>query len=409
MREAIWGLYGAGGLFFHDDFLVDGIAIKDDEIIFFSRGIPTEGGRLKAYDDLINSPYAHFDLERLAISPNCFTKTIFLKYLIRSNLSLLKDFKSENFSLFQNIYYYYLRYAIDYEKVFSNFQIKAELGHNVFSENHIVESIICRNHRANYYLMQWSDLSVCMDKYELSFLSCDKYFLWGKIFFDGVEGNSSTPIYTGYIFKRFINRVRADKENILKKMGINSKGRIVAFFDESFGSLCKMTGEHYIAFWETALAFALSLKDDTVIIKPKGADRFRSLPDLLLGRFLELRRKIESLENAFIIDAPKWSFIEAIGVADMVITQGMTSSATIAILSNIEGLYLDQAGYNHPFSRQFKGKVVFDNPQDLLGMAQKIINNQDSVFNYIPSALLRQYDEYADDRGLDLMRNCIAN
>ena len=54
MREAIWGLYGAYGYYFHDDFLVDNDKIKKEDLILFSRdGNPMNRGRTKAYDDEI--------------------------------------------------------------------------------------------------------------------------------------------------------------------------------------------------------------------------------------------------------------------------------------------------------------------------------------------------------------------
>ncbi len=112
--------------------------------------------------------------------------------------------------------------------------------------------------------------------------------------------------------------------------------------------------------------------------------------------------------NVYIVDPDKWSFIETIGVSDVVVTQGVTSSATIAIICGVEGLYFDEAGEDHPLSAAFKNRIVFDSAAELLSMLQKIIDGSENPIKGIPEYILRAYDAYPDDRGIDLLRNILS-
>lgn len=408
MREALWGLNG-GGYFFHDDFLIDGIKIKKDDLLFFSRAtILWETGRMRAYQDIRNSDYANFYLPSLGMGLKELLLRIFPKYIIQGNLALFYEVNSENFALLENILYYFVQYALPYEKFFSNFKISSELGHNFFSASHIAESIICQNYGVRYYLMQLSDISMLKGNYMHSFLGCDHLLLWGKAHILGVEGAQSIFKPTGYVFKNFIKQVRLNREKVLSDMEIKAVGKIITFFDESCGGECKMTESHYLNFWETALRLAQEEKENTIVVKPKEMSRYLNLSPVFKDKFIKIKNTMESMDNIYIIDETKWSFIEAIGISDIVINQGMTSSATIALICGIEGLYLDEANYNHPFARIFKDKIVFDNSDKLLDMVSRIIRDKDSGIKCIPESLIRQYDEFADDRGIDIFRRILS-
>ena len=409
MREALWGLYDCNGYYFHDDFLVDEDKIKKEDLLLFSRDIQWEEGRVKARQDAKHSCYAHFDLKRIPISANILLSRIFPKYICGGAYILAAILRSSNFSLFSNIFGYFVLYALPYEKIFSNYEIVSELGHNYFSASHIVESIICQNYGTKYYLMHWSDNSIFIDTHLTAFLSCDKFLIWGKAHIQNSDSQRGIYEPTGYIFKKFINKIRADRDLVLDKMGIGSsrKGKIITFFDECFGGNCKLTGEHYVNFWETILKFADEQKEQTVLIKPKELTVYRRLSDNLQNKFIEIKKRLEKMDNVYIITTPKWSFIEAVGVSDIVITQGMSSSATIAIICGIEGLYFDQAQYNHPFREHFKNRLVFDDSGGLLNMIEAIVREKESPIKDIPQDIIRQFDEFPDDRGIELFREIL--
>jgi len=408
MREALWGLYDTGGEYFHDDFFVDNETIKKEDVVFYSRGLSAESGRVKPYDDAKRSEYANFDVKELVMGSDVFFERIVPKYITSASYALFRDLKSPNYSLFSSMFLYFIRYALPYEKIFSNYEIGAELGHNFYSPGHVAEAIVCRNNGAKYNLMHWSDTTVRIDKHITAHLGCDNYFVWGRAHVTGVEGNENIIKPTGYAFKKFINNVRSNRNSVLESMGIKPNGKIVSFFDETFRSRCKMTEAHYISFWRAILEFVQKNQDCTVLVKPKTLERYKSLSAELIPEFLGLKAEIEKLPNAYIVDDKKWSFIEVIGVSDLVITQGMFSSATIAIICGINGLYLDEAGYNHPFRDRFTNRIVFDDAESLLRMAERIVKGEESPIKDIPEELLREFDAFSDDDGVGRLREALV-
>jgi len=412
MREAIWGLHDINGYYFRDDFMVDEYKIKKEDILLFSRRIPAEAGKLKgrskAYHDAKKSCYKHFNLQSLSLGIKPLFLRIIPKYIISGSKALFKEIFSGHFSLYWSVYSCFLYNALLYEKVFSHFEIVSELGHNYFSTSCIVEAIICQNHGTKHYLMHWSDFSLPILKFQLSFLGCDGFLIWGNVHGQGIEIDPQILMPIGYVFKRFVKEVASNRNKILSDMGIDAKGKIISFFDESFGGTTAMTEENFVVFWRTILKVAQHEQANTIVVKPKGSSRYKLLSDELKREFLEISDRILKMENIYVIDENKWSFIEAIGISDITVTQGMTSSATIAIVCGIEGLYLDQVGYEHPFAELFKDKIVFDNPEKLVNMIHRIVIGKESPRKDIPERLLREFDEYADDRGIDLFRDILS-
>ncbi|MFH1310718.1 MAG: hypothetical protein ABIH85_08610 [Candidatus Omnitrophota bacterium] len=408
MREALWGLYNVGGKYFHDDFFVDNKKIKAKDVIFYSRGLSPASGRVKPYEDAVNSEYASFNVKDLKIGARAFFERILSKYIFESDYALFSELTSPNYSLFASMYLYFVRYAVPYEKVFSNYEIAAELGHNFYSPGHVAESIVCRNYGTKYNLMHWSDTSIKIGEDLTSHLGCDNYFVWGNAHVTGVEGGKNIIKPTGYVFKRFIKNVMAEKDKVLSRMRVSTGKKVVSFFDETFRSKCKMTEQHYLNFWNSAYVLAKNNKDVTVLMKPKTLERYKNLSQERIEKFLAIKTKFEELGNTYIIDDKKWSFIEVIGVSDVVITQGMFSSATIAIICGIEGLYLDEAGYNHPFRERFLNRIVFDKPNKLIEMIEAIVSGTESPVKDIPESLLREFDAFSDDDGIDRIREVLV-
>lgn len=408
MRETIWGLYDTGGYYFHDDFLVDGHKVKKEDLLLFFRGVAHDEDRLKAYHDAQKSSYGYFNLQSLPVGIGPLFSRIIPKYIISGSRILLKEVKSDYFSLYWSIYLYFKYNALPYEKVFSHFEIVSELGHNYFSANHIPEAIICQNHGTKYYLMHWSDFSLPLMNFFVSFLGCDRFLKWGNIHGQEVEADSRISVPTGYVFKRFIKEVTLNRNKVLLDLGIDCKGKVISFFDESFGGECKMTEKHFVNFWESALKLAEKEKNEVILIRPKELGRYNSLSKDLKEKFIDIKNKIKKKQNIHIVNSYKWSFVEVVGVSDIVVTQGMTSSATIAIICGIVGLYLDQAHYSHPFSMLFKDRIVFDDSDKLIFMIQRILKGIDNPLKDIPEQLLRAYDAYPDDRGIDLFRDILS-
>ena len=401
MREGLWGL----GRCHRDDFLVDGKTITAKDFLLFSRGIPTESGRLKAYNDMRNSPYDHINLSKISFSVPVFIKHFLPKYLYTMPLLLTKELFSGRFSLYWNIIMFYFANALPYERLFSKYKVSAEMGHGFFSARHIAESIVCQNNGCRYYLMNWSDNSIYINRFISAYLACDAYFLWGSAYVQGFEGVPELVYPVGYFYKKMILNIKNNRQQLLPEVGINSSGKIISFFDESFDNECNnMTEAHYVNFWKVLLELSEEHQTHIFMIKPKGFNEYLlMLSDSYHTELIEIRAKIDYMPNIKIIDPKITSFIEVIGVSDIVVTQGMTSSATIALICGINGLYLDEGKFKHPFAETFLNKLVFHEPKLLKDMIRNIINGTENPIADIPEELRRNYDAFDDDKGLERM------
>lgn len=404
MRMLVMGFKGINGYYLHDDFMVDGEKIQPKELLIFTRGKPNDYFAQKTYETMINSPYDSFDIETLPISIKIFIFRIIPKYLLSGCLTLLFCVNSSSFTLFSSIYYRFIAIGILHEKVFSRYKICSQLGHQSYSYTHIIEAIICNNHGAKYYLCQFSDATLLENKQVFSFLGCDYIFAWGKAHKAILETNPNTFLPTGYLFKSFIKQVDSIKSDIIAQMKLNNGRRNIVFFEEDFGGVNNITEESYIYYWETIFAVWKKIKNDiNLIFKPKDPLIYLGLSEKLKKRYLEIMNCLSKSENFYILGSPKWSFIELIGIADVVITHGLTSSTTIAIICGIEGIYFSRENSPHPFARLFQNKVVFCDSDKLVEMIEKIIAGKDSVFKIIPENLLQEFNN--NGCALDLTRD----
>jgi spore coat polysaccharide biosynthesis protein SpsF len=407
MREALWG-FKKRGIFFHDNFLVDNDVIKDNDVLFFSRdAIYADNIRMDAFNEFRESKFAHFYLPKLRIGIKELFSRVLPKYSVITPLLLLNEIFSKNFSFYHAILHCFNFCALPYEKIFSNYRVNSELGHNMFSFSYIPESIVCQNYGTKYYFFNLSDYSLDFEKYIFSFLSCDNYLIWGKAHFQKIEGDEKIIKIIGYPFKKMIFFVKENKSKILSEMGIVKLGKIVSFFDESFGLTHKSSDDDFVNMWEAMLKMADLDRKNTYVMKPKVFYRFKRLSENIKNKFISILDKLKSLNNVYILDSDKWSFIEAIGVSDVVVSQGMTSSSTIALICGIEGIYFNQAHYKHPFVTQFSGKIVFDKFNDLKFEILELVNEKKSVFDIIGINILREYDAFSDNNGLERLREVL--
>lgn len=408
LRELKWGFSGINGAYFHDDFMVDGSIIKNKEFLAFIRGKPKDAYALSLYNSLKASNYENFDIEKLKINLQSFLFRIIPLYCLKGIGIILKCIQSANFSLYSSIFYRFLVIGILHEKVFANYTVSSQLGHQYYSYDHIIEAIICNNHRARYFLCQLSDNSIRENKLILPYLGADNIFSWGRAHDFVREGNENVYLHTGYVFKRFINEARLNKINMVRRMNLPHNKKNILFFDEDFGGVNRLSAEHYMYYWEAIFALWARLHTDVnIIVKPKDPFAYKCLPPAPQKRYLDMTKKMKASGTLFTLGFPEWSFIDLLGIADLVVTPGMTSSVMIALVCGIEGLYFDKAGFNHPLMG-LKNKLVFDDQQKFVDAARKILESSYSVFNFIENNGLREFDQFEDDRSIDLVRHKLA-
>lgn len=407
MRECLWGL-NKRGFYYHDDFLVDGDKVKKDDLLLFARSyIKKSPDRLDAFKEAEQSRYHCCSLGALKIGKMVFIKRVLLKYIYKYVSLILSSMHSEHFIYFTSIYTYFITFALPYEKIFSNFNVASELAHTYFSVSHIPEAIVCENYRARYCFMQWSDYSLNLDIYTQSFMGAHYFLLWGRSHLHGKEGGYCDIKFIGFVFKKFINDVMANRQKVLSLMQIVPSGRIISFFDESFGGEVKMNEGHFVNFWELALISANRYPLDTIVIKPKSISYLDRLSVANARRLKNILDNLKRCPNVHILDPIKWTFIEAIGISDIVINQGMASSAGIALMCGVDALYYDEAHHDHIFSRATDLGLVFDNPGALLARVDEILNSVNRPTKIIPEDIMRGFEDHSDNNGIDRLRDIL--
>ncbi len=214
-------------------------------------------------------------------------------------------------------------------------------------------------------------------------------------------------IITGFPFSKAIMDI--DKTKTFKDMGVKPQGKIISFLDEMTfvpAARAKITEKHCVRFWEMMNECAQEFPAHTILVKPKDMNRAQEMDIGTFRQWNYARYMVENyMPNSYVLDAKKWSFIEAIGVADIVVTQGMFSSATIALICGKEGLFFDESGYKHPLKDSFKDLLVFDNKGRLFDMIGDIIDGF-SPLKLVTKETLRQYNKY--DNGMDRIREVIC-
>jgi hypothetical protein len=408
LRGAVWGIAPNNATFLRDDFFVDGLMLNKDDILLYMRSVSSDSRSSIIFNEISSSRYAFVNMTTLPIRFSVFVTRIIPKYLASGLKILFSGIRADNFSLYAAAYNAFFLNAIPYEKLFSNYKVSTELGNEYYYYTHVAHAIVCKSHGVRYYLFHWSDHAVYENKLILSFLACDKMLLWGKEHIACAGGSSEMYKYTGYVFKDFIKQVTTNRAKYLSGMHINMKGGVAVFFDECFGGACKVTEEDYIDFFAGILRFSGIDKSNTIVIKPKESLEKVSVSAKNLERFNGILGELKNRGNVFVLDPLKWSFIEAIGVADLVISLSMSSSSTIAIICGIEGLYYNPAQYRHPFVELFKDSIVFNDIDKLLDTASRILRREESACDRIPGALLRDFDVYEDNRGINELRKILC-
>ncbi|MEI6632171.1 MAG: hypothetical protein WCL25_06130, partial [bacterium] len=84
------------------------------------------------------------------------------------------------------------------------------------------------------------------------------------------------------------------------------------------------------------------------------------------------------------------------------------SPSTIALLCGKVGLYYDTTGSDHhPFAQQYRNIVTFDSKRNLFLAVSKILDEGYNPLDEIEPGLLKNYDHFRDDKGLQRFREAL--
>ncbi|MBA7698336.1 hypothetical protein ES703_107013 [subsurface metagenome] len=407
MKEATWGLRNP---VLRDDFFVDDEKLLKKDLLFYTRGSSHEP-RMLAYKDAQDSGYECINTNELKIPINLLFQRLFKYHFLLPLGFILKNFRNKQTYLLREWLGPFHTVAINYEILLSQYQIELELSVNETGLAHIPETIILNNYGAKNVIYHWSDLT-SYDCIGHHFKSFNIYLIWGKAHSRGKRYFVDSLVETGCWLKHNFGEFTRNRKNIYEKLGLPINGyKVLAFYDESFNPNGHFTEEVLLDFWQMMLELVEENRNVIGIIKPKYGDKLKLNILSNKGReiFNNIKQKCSESGRLYFIDEPREvAATEVIAISDINITMGMGSPSTIALLCGEIGLYYDTTGNDyHPFTQKYRNKLVFDNKRDLFSTVNKIIDEGYSPLNEIEEELLRDYDHFRDDRGLERFREAL--
>jgi len=407
MKEATWGLKNP---VFRDDFFVDDERLLKKDLLLYTSGSGHEQ-RMLAYKEAQDSEYECMNINTLKIPINLLFRRLFKYHFLLLLVFILGNFrKKQNYLLGEWLYLFH-SIAINYEILCSHYQIGLELSVKETSINHIPETIILNNYGAKSVIYHWSDLTG-YDGIHAHFKSFNINLIWGKAHSRGKRYFVDNVVETGCWLKHNFAEFTRNRKNIYEKLGLPANGaKVLAFYDESFSPDIHFTEEVLLDFWQMMSELIDERKDVIAILKPKlGNEKYDTLSNKGEEIFTSIKGKCLESGRFYFIDNPREVAVtEVIAISDVNITMGMCSPSTIALLCGKTGLYYDTTGNDyHPFTtNKYRNKLVFDNKRALFSAVNRIIDQGYSPLSEIDKELLRNYDRFRDDRGVERFREAL--
>ena len=409
IKEAAWGLRNP---VFRDDFFVDGETLLKRDLLLYTYGSSNEI-RVLAWKDAQNSQYECMNISKLRVPLNLLFQRLFRYHFLLPLVFVFKNLGNRQNYLVKEWLMAFHVAAINYEILLSHYQIGLELSINESGLTHIPETIILNNYGAKNIIWNWSDMTSFDDVGE-KFKSHNLYLVWGRIHYDfhGRQYFVDKRIETGLIFNYNSSELTDNKRNIYEKLGLPiNDHRVLVFYDESFNPAIHFTEEVLLDFWQMMSELIDEREDVIAVLKPKwgNENQYDKMSDQGRELFNNIRARCLASGRFYFIDNPgEVSVTEVIAISDINITMGMCSPSTIALICGKIGLYYDTTGNDqHPFARQFRDKVVFDSKRGLLLAVSKIIDQGYDPLDEIEPGLLKDYDHFRDDKGLERFREAL--
>ncbi|MBA7481328.1 hypothetical protein ES707_16798 [subsurface metagenome] len=404
MVEAVNGLRNP---VLRDDFFVDDERILRKDVLFYTFGSSAEP-RLSAYEEVRDSEYGCINVNKLRIPINILFPRLFKYHLLLPLSFIFNNFGDRQNYLLKEWFKWFHGVAIGDEILLSHYQIGLGLSVNEGGLSHIPETIILNNYGVKNVIFHWSDLTGCGTAHH-HFKSFNLYLIWGKAHPRGKQSFVDNIIETGCWLKHNFGEFAKNKRGICERLGLPSNGhKILVFYDESFNPNGRFTEETLLDFWQMMLELIEKNTGVIGILKPKFGDKIRYslLSDQGRQIFDNIRQKCSESGRFYFIDNPQEVGVtEVIAISDINISMGMTSPSTIALLCGKIGLYYDTTDDDyHPFAQKYRNKVIFDNKKGLFHAVNNIINQGGNPLDEIDEDLLRDYDHFRDDRGLERFR-----
>ena len=417
IKESTWGLRRR---LFRDDFFIDNNTLGTNDLLLYTTGT-SERSRLHAYADAQDSEYKTTNLKNLKMSFGLIVIRMFKYHLLLPISLTVRSISRNEAYMLREFLTTFHRAAIPYEVLFTHYRFRVELSGKEATVTHIPETIIMNLYGAKSVLWHWSDHTTFSDV-SLKFKCHNTYLVWGKITHsfnsevllqDRIMKTDfvGKVIETGLIFNENFSKLSRNKHDTFKRFGLSiNDRRVVVFYDESFNPHSIYPIQDFFDYWQMIHEFILERTDVIVIMKSKkGSADFAKMPDG--GKQISsIKQQCIETGRFYHIDYPfEFDITDVLPLSDINISMGMCSPSTLAILCGKIGLYYDMTGNDqHPFAQKYKNILVFDNKNNLLSLMNHILDNNYNPLKEIDPDLLRQYDPFQDEKGLQRFREALV-
>ena len=409
IEEAVHGLRTR---LFRDDFFIDNKRLLKRDLLLYTYGTSHEL-RMLSYKDAQNSEYECMNINKLKVPVSLLFQRLLKYHFLLPLVLIFKNFNSKQNYLLRKWLPEFHQVAIGYETLLSHYQIGLELVLNGTGLVHTTKTIILNNYGAKNVVYQLSDMTV-YDSVSQKFKSHNIYLVWGKIHYDFQEKQYcyiNEVIETGCWLRPNFDNLVENKRDIYKKLKLPIDAhKMLVFYDESFDPDAHFTEETLLDFWQMMFELIDGRKDVIAILKSKGGTKdYSTISDKGKEIFNNIKERCLESGRFYLIDNPREVDVtEVMGISDINITMGMASPSTIALLCGKIGLYYDTTGNDqHPFTKKYRNKVVFDSKGELFSTVNRIIDDGYSPLNEIEEELLRDYDHFRDDMGMERFREAL--
>lgn len=412
-KEILWGI-GSGRR--TDDFFVDHRFIHPEDVVFYYRN--TSAARLSKPEFLATSiaaamakGYKCVNFDRVPVPVGFLWRVLLPRYVrfpaILCQMTLARQIRHPSASVLHYVVMAFLLECIKWEAFLSGYAPRVNLSQDDFGAEHISATVALNLHGAQNAGFQYANLTQWR-AVTCAYLGYNTYFAWGPFVEKYWRGNWGVDrvVHVGYIWGHLYLESSQNREAMRKVLlGDDQQHRfVVALFDE------KPHPDHHIServlheFYELGVRLLERRPDTVVVVKPKGFDWLRDVPEIkrLLEKYVRAGRL--TIWDKGSADTPG-----VIAVSDVVLSVAGGTPYLEAVCCGGMGLNYDPTGNRFPpFYEGALGKMTFDDPDKLREAIDSALENPSHDPTEGLKDLLSDLDPYRDFRAVERMCRVIA-
>jgi len=286
-----------------------------------------------------------------------------------------------------NIVYFILKYAYWYDFFRTN-NIKINVSSHLYFRESYPKIVALEKSGGINVACQYSNVEYINHNHSII---TDVLFLFGSNYRWTVEDSKSAVnniVYSGYITDHSFNRVKEDSQKLRKQLIKKGAKFIICFFDENSSDdvMSTLSKDRLLFIYERLLSLILADKSLGLICSPKNVNVYKS--NIRFSRKMpEMQRIIEEVESTgrFVsmggTRQPHNYPTEVAQAADLCIGLLLGGTAILeSYLSGTPSIFIDMEKlYALEIYKWGKGRVVFDDINEMLNTIKKYRENPNSV------------------------------